>query len=329
MSARPLEPLPVQAQPQADECGLGFLLRTATLNGMGLSALQHWAQVPSLWEMATQEIERLALVTQVHPSWLAHRVMVRDRSVRRKQYSLLGWDWAGVPVLRRSRPQVCPECLAEQTYCRAAWSATGMLACPRHERLLIDCCRHCAHPLSWLRPAVDICQCGRYLSRGQDPGEVDDVTKAWCRALSSRLHPERIGAAEPWVGIPAWFEHLSPDGMFRVIHAFGVMDHPHRPPTSAQVVRTPAANEVQTWLLQAVGRLRTLDTAPADEVVTELAPWVYELGLTRLAERGTREPDRQAARLLLSRLQRPKRQGGRQGGPRRQGQLELFGSGHA
>lgn len=66
--------------------------------------------------------------------------------------------------LNRMAPRICPECLVEGEICRLSWDFSFVTACPRHGKLLIDQCPGCLKQLNWQRPAVDICNCGSYLS---------------------------------------------------------------------------------------------------------------------------------------------------------------------
>lgn len=62
--------------------------------------------------------------------------------------------------LNRSHPRVCPDCVQELDYCRAAWDFALTVACARHQRLLIDRCPACMSPLKWTRPDLCLCDCG-------------------------------------------------------------------------------------------------------------------------------------------------------------------------
>jgi hypothetical protein len=86
--------------------------------------------------------------------------------------------------LNRMAPRVCPDCLQDQDICRIEWDFSFVTACPRHERLLIDRCPGCLSSISWQRPAVNICDCGTYLTEAsqcvqKDPALVDLEVSRW------------------------------------------------------------------------------------------------------------------------------------------------------
>jgi hypothetical protein len=60
-----------------------------------------------------------------------------------------------------TKPKICPDCLAEQNYCRKIWDLTIMTVCPLHRCSLISSCPQCQQPLRWHRNEVARCHhCG-------------------------------------------------------------------------------------------------------------------------------------------------------------------------
>jgi hypothetical protein len=101
--------------------------------------------------------------------------------------------------LNRIAPRVCPECLAENDFCRVTWDFSSVTACPKHERLLVDQCPGCMKAISWQRPGVDICQCGTYLSdldlRLQDrASELDLDVSRWMSQWIDGMPNQRSNA---------------------------------------------------------------------------------------------------------------------------------------
>jgi TniQ len=56
--------------------------------------------------------------------------------------------------------KLCPHCLSEDNYCRSMWDCEILLACPRHQCLLISKCPKCQKNIKWSRHSVSQCQCG-------------------------------------------------------------------------------------------------------------------------------------------------------------------------
>jgi TniQ len=61
--------------------------------------------------------------------------------------------------LNRSYPRICPACVEQDGICLIGWDFGVVVACQKHQRLLMDRCPLCQHPLSWTRPSVNTCRC--------------------------------------------------------------------------------------------------------------------------------------------------------------------------
>lgn len=323
-----LQPLPVAVEPSDEESGLGFLLRCAHANGTTLQFLANYAGVRSLRWMIPRDIEALAYLAGVSPSWLGQRVKSRRHVNGRRQYSYLGWEWGSIASLRVKQPQICPECLAESAICRTEWDVAMIFGCSIHHALLINRCPYCGMRLTWLRPAIDVCCCGRYLRREAPERQLSSEEQCWCRALSTRLREKHLTrvAVHPSVQLPEWMLHATPDGASRLIHALGALSRPEQCLSSAQVVDIPSPSELALIVERGLLRVRVL-SAQSAEVRRKLRLLIYEPGLQRLTQQGVAPEDRQCAvqlmRLLGGEPLDPEGDRRRRGRPTK-GQLELF-----
>lgn len=324
-----LLPLPVAVSPHEDESGLGFLLRCSHANGVALPELANLAGARSIRWMTTRDMEALAFLTGVPPEWLITRLKSRRHVDRRRRYSYLGWDWGSVASLRIKHAQVCPECLLEHGCCKTEWEVTAVPACPIHQTMLMDRCPHCGTALSWLRPAVDICRCGRYLRRSAAATRPTARILGWCRAMKGRLERDSgaVLAAVRTCALPSWLTHVSPDGASRLIHALGVLSRAEERISSARAIEIPSVDGVAALLERGLARADAI-LVQAAEKNQALRLLVYEPGLQRLTKQGIEAADQRAALQLLELLgsepPRPLRSGRGRAGRSPRGQLELF-----
>jgi hypothetical protein len=287
--------LPVHCEPHVDECGRGFLMRSAHGNGIDLQSLLSHCGVRSLRTISHAGIQALALVTGAAPSWLEGRLLTFRRAKGGVRYRYAGWEWGNVSSLRGGHPQVCVYCLAEDPVCRLGWGFTGLCACVRHQTLLIDRCYHCAAPLTWTRPAINVCRCGRYLRPGLEMPRFSSAVGRWCSAATGMTDSERF--AEGSTGRSAWLTGLTPDGRYRVFHAFGALRSGTTRLSSAQVKAVPEPLQVLETTARALERLDALQSGCG-----QVRTLVYEPGLRRLGSDGVSAADRDAGVRLMTLL---------------------------
>lgn len=324
-----LQPLPVAVSPQEDESGLGFLLRCSHANGVALPELANLAGARSIRWMTARDMEAFAFLTGVPPEWLITRLKTRRHVDRRRRYSYLGWEWGSIASLRVKHAQVCPECLLECAYCKAEWEVTAAPACPTHQTMLMDRCPHCGTALSWLRPAVEICSCGRYLRRSATSTKPSARILAWCVAMKGRLerNSAAVLAGMRACALPSWLAHVSPDGASRLIHALGALGRAEERMSSARAVEIPSPGEMAAVVERGLARADAM-LDHAAEKTQALRFLVYEPGLQRLAKQGVEAADQKTAlqllKLLGSEPLERRRPGQKRGGRPSKGQLELF-----
>jgi len=316
-----IRPLPVIVLPGADESGPGYLLRVAQRNGLTLKGMLGWLGISSLQTLTPFGIRRLAYATEAPHTWLRKSLVLWLRRERFQFAEGLGHRWSSALGLRGARPQVCPDCLRERGQCRASWEMTGEFGCLQHGRLLTDSCPHCGMPLTWMRAAVDVCACGRYLTAGSPTHSLNTDHVCWLELLGARMaSPEQVGL--PLAETVPWLAHLSPDGAFTTVYAAGVRVHPsERIPLTSRV--NPAPSTVAEIIDRGLQRLR--DEAVGERSCSEsMRGLVYEQALERLSTRGETEADRDIAGELLAWVRTAPRHGLSLTGRRPLGQLDLF-----
>lgn len=140
-----------------------------------------------------------------------------------------GCSYAGQPLgrsyfLARSFPRICPDCINEFGYCRQAWDLALCVACVRHQRVLIDACSICARALSWNRPTMNACSCGSLWMENTEVGQPSSDELLIAHVIDQRMPDEsRAGGWQspvlPWSSWGALLQHLSLDGVMRIIFA--------------------------------------------------------------------------------------------------------------
>jgi len=314
-----LQPLPVRVMPQNGESGLAFLLRAAQRNGMTLQVLFAWLGIGQSQIVTPDAVARLAWVTEVPRSWLETCMVTRGDGSRHRCCAWADASWACALALRGSRPQFCPACLREGRACQAMWELSGAFACLQHGALLCDTCGHCGRPLSWQRPSIDVCCCGHYFSKGQSP-IAEKQHLAWTEYLLFKVNGRPTSSMPTW-SHPAWFNHLSVDGIITIVHAVGVREKPNMRVSGASARAVPTPLAMCGFVSRALDRLDVMGTLNRP-CSGEMRCLIYEQGLERLAVHGVMQADRDAGRRLSAWLKAVPE--ARITGRRPRKQLELF-----
>ena len=107
----------------------------------------------------------------------------------------------------------CPECLASDGYCNAAWELAPVTVCTRHGCLLRDHCADCGAAVTWARRSIRHCnECGAQLDDQRTQSTVDPRIVAVAEDFQA-LAPFRVtsGAEKP--------RTIQWDEMFRIFKA--------------------------------------------------------------------------------------------------------------
>jgi hypothetical protein len=191
LNAVRLDGYPVQDDIQSGESGQGYALRMASANFLtGLGEIRRRLGKNTTTTLSSSDASFLAQWFGADATKLQHALEETDLTDLDEFFDGVNQSvYAGhlIPrqnYLNRMAPRVCPECLQEQDACRIEWDFAFVTACPRHERLLIDRCPGCLSSITWQRPAVNICDCGAYLTEAsqcvqKEPTLVDLEVSRW------------------------------------------------------------------------------------------------------------------------------------------------------
>ena len=251
------QPLPFQDEIWPGESGQGYLLRLAAQNGLsGLARVKTMLGCSRFQTLYAQDAPQLAHWFGASVQRLSYALEANDGNKRGESATYVGHKLGRSYFFNRSHPRVCPDCVHELGYCRAAWDFTLTVACVRHQRLLIDRCPACTLPLKWTRPDLCLCDCGY-------PWETLDFRSCATDAelLIAQLIDLRMDDQEPFTrGAPTWggpagdemdaimllVKDLSLDGLFRTLFAFATAAGYEAEVPSDRRVRAAMAKAQQT-----------------------------------------------------------------------------------
>lgn len=302
-----------------EESGLGFILRVFSANGLNGTSGRQQLGITNWRSLAPEDVYLLSLITRAPTDWLASRLMLRDTE-HPEHFHYVGHTFRSQAATPNMGAKLCPDCVREMRWCHRAWVLPGAVACPIHACCLIDTCRRCERPITWGRPAVDVCTCGYYLA--DSDGTLTENARtliAWSKWLDSRLMQQTLPDAAAQGLVPRLLENLTIDGAFAVVSAFGIRDDPAAPLNPDDLRRQP--NDFLVKLVErGLARLWSIGDRPQE--ARRWSEYVHAPILERLRRSGVSNSDRNSASLFLSFTAR--RSHPSNGGRYNRGQLDLF-----
>jgi hypothetical protein len=215
-------PFPCQDEIDANEDGVGFALRMATMNGLSFNDLaRHLASRGHLYLPASAAVA-VASMFGGSPTRVLSAFVERYFRGELHGARFLGHEFLRTYHLRQTRPQVCPACLGAGTHALAVWSIGMVTSCPEHGIRLLDQCV-CGRPVSWRRPSLTFCECGRLLSVASQPCcQADRRELAISHQIMHLLGPEHCRCI-PADRLMKTFDSVSVDTFVRLIWIFGIV----------------------------------------------------------------------------------------------------------
>ncbi|CAM3471172.1 TniQ family protein [Paracidovorax anthurii] len=225
------QPLPFQDEIWPGESGQGYVLRLAARNGLGgLARVKSMLGCSRFQTLYAQDAPQLAHWFGASVQRLAYALEAADGDKRVEGATYSGHKLGRSYFLNRSHPRVCPNCVHEFGYGRAAWDFTLTVACVRHQRLLIDRCPACTVPLKWTRPDLCLCDCGYPWPTLDYRFAATDAELFVAQLIDLRMDDqERFARGESaWIlpsrnemnALGQFMKDLSLDGVFRTLFAF-------------------------------------------------------------------------------------------------------------
>lgn len=154
----------VRPHPSQDESLSNYCLRVSESNGYSTPAMMlTMAGVASRVHVGIKDTEKVAALVDVD----AH--LLRAMAYVRKDEDKHGTWWRGNHTFRPCEvtprfTRICPACIQELGHARAVWDIRLVVACPKHQTLLLDTCPACGKTLTWMRRGLLTCSCGHRIN---------------------------------------------------------------------------------------------------------------------------------------------------------------------
>lgn len=266
----PVTLLPIRDKPLPDESLDGFLARLGELNrldliGPWMSSFLGFRIGDGVHEVTALERASVASGQSVErlQQMQAHHSLLTNASDRQPE------DDLGRHMVTRNR-RVCPGCLRDHGYQKAAFEFRFVRACPTHRTPLIDRCPKCENSIGWSTPFLHQCsaRCDQdFRSIEQQPLPAADLEGQ--TYLLNRLS----GGEQPDPELLTGLSHsevyylLRHFGYFTHASRIGLTDDPFGPHIGALRLEGPTSlrNEGSADLYPArflTGGLRVLSEAP-------------------------------------------------------------------
>lgn len=225
------QPLPFQDEIWPGESGQGYALRLAARNGLGgLARVKTMLGCSRFQTVYARDAPQLAHWFGATVQRLSYALEADDCAKRVDGTTYMGQKLGRSYFLNRLHPRVCPDCVHELGYCRAAWDFTLTVACVRHKRLLIDRCPACTLPLKWTRPDLCLCDCGYPWQTLDLRATATDAELLVAQLVDLRMDDQGrlVQGDAAWAPPPGdemnslrqFMKDLSLDGVFRTLFAF-------------------------------------------------------------------------------------------------------------
>ena len=224
-----IQPLVITPSPVEGESLLGFILRTAELNGYGSPLkLLHYAGMDD--NEARSARPPLTKLASLYGKSVAELKSQGLDSVNTKQkgrhLQLMGH---AIPYMFTSskHASLCLECLHETGIIDGFHELKYAVACPKHKVRVINTCSVCHKPLSWHRPGFKKCSCGADIAQILPEELNDPAVLALLGILYSKLMRQPLNKLEiEECGFPySAIEQLTIQTLLSMIYRFGLFNH--------------------------------------------------------------------------------------------------------
>lgn len=291
-----MDALPIRLPPFEQEAGLSFLYRNLNANGLTPREAQHWLSVRTWAPMAHAELPLWAWATSADRGWLRDSTVIVNRGRDEAKYGFKGHKLGIGSVASYHSARICPKCIKQGRFHRLSWQLAGVPGCDIHNQVLIDHCPYCDRVISWNRPALDVCICGRFLTAEHSVHALPPLLSSWIRWIESRLAVQD-GIVHPGeFGVPDLLDKLSIDGSTRVVVAAGLLpDGNASPGAPSKLSRTSLG--MAEILTRGLNRLTGLERDFSN--LPSLRPVLHIPAIERMRAQSVSQADETMAEILL------------------------------
>lgn len=280
---------------------MSHVMRAFWGNGMSMKRGYEWLHVRRGKPLREVDARVLAWAVQAPPAWLVDRLFVVSGLADDRRLRLGARQFSAASLLIGKSARVCPICLSEFGFCELSWSFKLAPVCPRHKVPYLGTCVHCRQSISWDRPQIDICTCGRYFKPASVVADPPAAVIAWVDWVAARLAPSSVASRETegLLAVPRMLNELTLDGAFRLIEAFGLLQRPDEQPLVAAATARSIPGAVGL-IARGLERLAHIDGRL--QKVRDLAPQIHISALERLRAHAADTADANCAAVLLRHL---------------------------
>jgi hypothetical protein len=305
----------------SDESALSLVLRTFHANAVDYEEGMRWMGLDRRNALSERDVIALAWGVQADVDDLRKRLVLLESTGGGRWVHLAGQRISRWIAPTTMQAKLCPVCLRETGFARIGWLIRAVPACLRHGHSITKTCTSCGGPIRWVRPAVHVCQCGRFFKPVKDVEQLEPELLPWLRWTEALLRDDASSAAVATTELPVLLHDLSLDGAYRLVEAFGLLD---RPGASVRDVRhgSTSLSAISEMLVRGIRRLSSV--ASAEDARRMDFSAVHLPVLRELAESPASDGDGRRAAWLLDLHRTAQRTDVARVGARPRGQLPLF-----
>lgn len=313
--------LGLQVIPKAGESGMSLLLRAFQANGVHYADGVRWLGLDRRQGLSEADVATLAWALRSEFNDLRDRFVVLENRGGGRWVHLAGQRLSRWVAPTTMLPKVCPDCLRETGVARISWMTRAIPACRQHGRSMIQTCAVCGRPLRWARPAVRVCQCGRYIKPTQNVALLGTEVQDWLCWVEATLHEDEVAARQAMNRLPPALHGVTLDGAYRLVEAFGLLGRPGDP---VRNVRSASTGLEECCGVLVRGLRRLFELGRAESVAPSEFDAVYLTGLSELVNTPAAEADGSRAAWLLDVYRALRPSGLNRVGTRPRRQMPLF-----
>ncbi len=222
-----IQPLVITPSPVKGESLLGFILRTAELNGYeSPMKLLHYAGMDDNEARSVRpSLAKLAPLLGKKAEALKESGLDEASQSKGRYIEVMGHSIPSI-FTRCKQASVCVECVKENGYIEGFHEIKYAVACPTHGTKNVHRCPACNQLLNWQRPGLAKCRCGADLTQYASDTVEDSAILVLLSVLRDKLMqtPLNLALLEDY-GFPVeGLQDISVNTLLSVIYRFGLFN---------------------------------------------------------------------------------------------------------
>ena len=214
--------LPVRVRVYEDESGQSFLFRSFAANALSFRTVGSALGIRSWIPLPEKHVATLASICRCNHGDLMSRCCVSLGARPHRSYRFMSHAFGEGSISIRRSARICPICVKQRKYAKAAWQLRGIVGCNEHGLLLREKCPVCHRLIWWNRPDIDVCDCGYFLTATLDLLPLPNTISNWNRWFQLRFENKAARASD--FDLPRGLDGLSLDSCFHVVLSLGLLE---------------------------------------------------------------------------------------------------------